>query len=55
MVRKLVIVMDEYIDKLMMCGWSYEQALYMVNDFFRNLDFDGLNEFIRLEECGLCM
>lgn len=47
--------MDDYIERLMLCGWRYDQAYYIVNDFLRNLDFDGLNEFIRLEECGLCM
>lgn len=47
--------MDDYIDRLMMCGWRRDQAYKIVNDFLKNLNFDGLNEFIRLEECGLCM
>ena len=47
--------MDDYIERLMLCGWTREQSYRIVNDFLRELDFDGLNEFIRLEECGLCM
>lgn len=47
--------MDDYIERLMMCGWRYTQACYIVESFLRELDFDGLAEFIRLEECGLCL
>lgn len=34
--------MDDYIERLMLCGWTHEQAYRIVNDFLRELDFDGL-------------
>lgn len=47
--------MDDYIDRLMMCGWRRDQAYRIVDNFLKNLDLDGLADFVRLEECGLCM
>lgn len=46
--------MDEYIRRLMNCGWCMDNAWMLVNDLLRELDFDGLEDFIRREEslCG---
>lgn len=45
--------MDEYIRRLMNCGWRMDNAWMLVNDLLRELDFDGLEEFILREE-ALC-
>lgn len=46
--------MSEYIKRLMRCGWRVDRAWTMVNDLLRELDFDGLEMFIRQEELKLC-
>lgn len=46
--------MDNFIERLMLCGWRKDQAWILVSDFLRELDFDELEDFIRREECGLC-
>lgn len=46
--------MEQYIQRLLRCGWRIDNAWMIVNDLMRELDFDGLEEFVRREEssCG---
>ena len=39
--------MYEYINRLCRCGMRVDDAYTVVNDFFRELDFDGLREYVR--------
>lgn len=47
--------MDEYIERLELCGWRTDQAKILIDDIIREMDMDALDELVRLEECGLCM
>lgn len=38
--------MHEYINRLMACGMRVDDAYTVCNDFFRELDFDGLEEYV---------
>lgn len=42
--------MDEYIRRLMMCGYRKDDAWTIVNDFLRLLDWDALEAFIEARE-----
>lgn len=45
--------MQDYIDRLLACGVRLDNAMVIVNDFMRELDFDGLADFCaRLENVG---
>lgn len=46
--------MDEYLDRLELCGWRRDQAWILIDDFVKEMDFEALDEFVRMEECGLC-
>ena len=51
--------MYEYINRLCRCGMRIDDAYTVVNDFYRELDFDGLKDYISeyetihamIEEC----
>lgn len=38
--------MNEYINRLMACGMRVDDAYTVCNDFYRELDFDGLAEYV---------
>lgn len=42
------------MERLLMCGWSRDQAYILVNDMLRELDWEGLEDFIAREECAVC-
>lgn len=46
--------MEEYIRRLVHCGWRTDNAWMLVNDLLRELDFNGLEEFVQREEATLC-
>ena len=42
--------MHEYIMRLCRCGMRIDDAYTVVNDFFRELDFDGLDAYVEQYE-----
>ena len=36
----------EYINRLCKCGMRIDDAYTVVNDFYRELDFDGLKDYV---------
>lgn len=42
--------MDEYVSRLVMCGYRKDDAWTLVNDFLRLLDWDALEAFIEARE-----
>ena len=38
---------QNYIDRLTACGMRIDNALVLINDFLRDLDFDGLADCCR--------
>lgn len=42
--------MHEYIMRLCRCGMRIDDAYTVCNDFFRALDFDGLEEYVNQYE-----
>ena len=42
--------MQEYLEHLIACGISYSDAIIIVSDFLRTLDWDGLDEYCRRAE-----
>ena len=42
--------MQEYLEHLIACGISYSDAVIIVSDFLRTLDWDGLDEYCRRAE-----
>lgn len=42
--------MQEYIDRLLRCGWRLDNACVMVSDFYREQDIDGLEYAVQREE-----
>ena len=42
--------MYEYIHRLCACGMRVDRAYSVVNSFYRDLDFDGLRDFVRTYE-----
>lgn len=46
--------MSDYINRLVRCGWRLDNACLFVNDMLRDLDFAGLEEFVKREEDALC-
>lgn len=45
-----VVLMNEYIDRLCRCGMRVDDAYTVCNDFYRELDFDGLKEYVKQKE-----
>lgn len=45
-----MMLMQDYIMRLCKCGMRIDDAYTVVNDFFRELDFDGLAEYISQQE-----
>ena len=41
---------SEYIMRLCRCGMRVDDAYTVVNDFCRELDFDGLKEYVKQKE-----
>ena len=39
--------MQNYLDRLTACGVRIDHAVVIVNDFLRDLDWNGLNDYIR--------
>lgn len=39
--------MHDYIRRLIACGMRVDDAYTVCNDFYRELDFDGLDEYVR--------
>lgn len=39
--------MLEYVDRLCACGLRKDDAWVLVTDFLRELDFDGLAEYVK--------
>ena len=39
--------MQDYLFRLTSCGVRLDDATVIINDFLRDLDFDGLNDYIR--------
>lgn len=50
--------MDEYIARLIACRFRVDNAIVVVNDFMRELDFDGLAAYVteteRLHGVAVC-
>ena len=42
--------MDEYIQRLIKCGYRADDAWMIVNDFLRMLDWDALAAFVEAKE-----
>lgn len=42
--------MDTYIERLMMCGWDADKALFVVEELASELGLFALDEFIKREE-----
>ena len=40
----------DYIERLFLCGISIDDAWSIVNDFCSDLDFEGLDDFVRERE-----
>lgn len=38
--------MDEYIERLMRCGYGASKAFYVVREVFQNLGYVGLDDFV---------
>jgi len=41
-----MILMHEYIRRLTNCGMRVDDAYTVVNDFYRELDFEGLEDYV---------
>ena len=39
--------MQNYLDRMTSCGVRLDDALVILNDFMRELDFDGLENYCR--------
>lgn len=46
--------MEQYINRLVSCGWDADRAWYVVEDLICELGLNALDEFVRREEakCG---
>lgn len=44
------MLMYEYINRLCKCGMRIDDAYAVCNDFFRELDFEGLKEYVKQKE-----
>lgn len=42
--------MHEYIRRLCACGMRVDDAYTVVDDFYRELDFEGLEDYVRSYE-----
>lgn len=45
-----MMLMQDYIMRLCKCGMRIDDAYTVVNDFFRELDFDGLTDYVKQYE-----
>lgn len=50
-----MILMHEYIRRLTDCGMRVDHAYTVVNDFYRELDFKGLEEYVEDYETMTCI
>lgn len=45
-----MFLMYEYVRRLCNCGMRVDDAYTVCNDFYRELDFDGLKEYVKQKE-----
>ena len=52
--RKGLFHVEQYINRLVSCGWNADRAWYVVEDLICELGLTALDEFVRREEtkCG---